>query len=139
MKYTILGIAVIAMSASISAHAGYSTSGSCDIQDSCPTANCTQLGVVSDPGCVGYNTLYIGSYKYGYCGSCANGYYEETNNRVVPGTSCRLTFTSCSGCPSPGQMASGGNKITSCYIPAWNTFSDNTGAGQYTGNCYYTL
>ncbi len=140
MKYTTLAIsAVIAITASVCAHAGYSTSGSCDISYSCATANCSQLGVVTSPGCTDYSTIYVGAYKYGYCGSCSSGYYEESNNRVVPGTSCRLTFTSCAGCPTPGQMASGGTKITQCYIPAWKTFSDNTGSGQYTGNCYYTL
>ena len=27
--------------------------------------------------------------------------------------------------------------ITACYIPSGSTFSDTTGSGTYTGNCYY--
>ncbi|MDE5615737.1 MAG: hypothetical protein K2I81_02810 [Alphaproteobacteria bacterium] len=60
---------------------------------------------------------------------CAAEYYGKTLN----GTS------GCTKCPSPGTSTAGENEdITSCYIPSGNKFSDSTGSGTYTGNCYYT-
>ena len=28
--------------------------------------------------------------------------------------------------------------VTECYIPSGNTFTDETGGGEFTGDCYYT-
>ena len=63
---------------------------------------------------------------------CARGYYGTSTN----GTS------GCTRCPASGGIygttaAAGSTVITSCYIPSGNTFSDSTGSGTYTGNCYY--
>lgn len=61
--------------------------------------------------------------------SCKPGYY--------------LSDGDCKRCPSSGGVYgttadknTGG--ITSCYIPSGNSFSDSTGSGTYTGNCYYS-
>lgn len=63
---------------------------------------------------------------------CAVGYYGRSTN----GTS------GCTRCPSSGGVygttaAAGSTAITSCYIPSGSSFSDGTGSGTYTGNCYY--
>ena len=61
--------------------------------------------------------------------SCYTGYY--------------LSGTSCVRCPSSGGVYgttvdknTGG--ITSCYIPSGTSFSDTSGSGTYTSNCYYS-
>ena len=64
---------------------------------------------------------------------CAVGYYGRSTN----GTS------GCTRCPASGGIygttaAAGSTAVTSCYIPSGTTFSDSTGSGTYTGNCYYT-
>ncbi len=58
---------------------------------------------------------------------CAKGYY---------GTS------GCTKCPSyggaPGTTKSAGStSVTKCYIPSGTTFSDPTGSGKFTADCYY--
>lgn len=63
---------------------------------------------------------------------CAVGYYGRSTN----GTS------GCTRCPSSGGVygttaTAGSTAITSCYIPEGSSFSDGTGSGTYTGNCYY--
>lgn len=64
-------------------------------------------------------------YKYG----CAAGYYQSS------GTGASMT---CTACESSGTNSVGSTAITSCYMPSGSSFSDTTGAGTYTGNCYYT-
>lgn len=63
---------------------------------------------------------------------CARGYYGSSMN----GT------TGCSRCPASGgaygtTASAGSTAITACYIPSGTSFSDTTGSGTYTGNCYY--
>lgn len=63
---------------------------------------------------------------------CAVGYYGRSKN----GTS------GCTRCPSSGGVygttaTAGSTAITSCYIPEGSSFSDGTGSGTYTGNCYF--
>lgn len=58
---------------------------------------------------------------------CAAGYYGTSTN----GTS------GCTQCPESGQSVAGSTDITSCYLPAGTTFSDSTGSGTYTADCYY--
>ena len=63
---------------------------------------------------------------------CAVGYYGNPTS----GSS------GCSRCPSSGgtygtTASAGSTSITSCYIPSGTSFSDSTGSGRYTGNCYY--
>ncbi len=64
---------------------------------------------------------------------CAAGYYGSP----------KTAGTGCTKCPSSGgvagQSAAGSTTITSCYIPSGSSFSDSTGSGTYTGNCYYKL
>lgn len=61
---------------------------------------------------------------------CAKGYYKSG--------------TACSRCPSSGGVygttaSTGATAITQCYLPSGTEFSDDTGSGTYTGNCYYSL
>ncbi len=63
---------------------------------------------------------------------CAAGYYGTPTN----GTS------GCTRCPSSGgaygtTAGAGATAPAACYIPAGAAFSDGTGSGTYTGNCYY--
>ncbi|MDE5615699.1 MAG: hypothetical protein K2I81_02605 [Alphaproteobacteria bacterium] len=66
-----------------------------------------------------------------YSYRCAEGYYGTTSN----GTS------GCTRCPASGGIygmsAAGSTTITACYIPSGTGFSDSTGSGIYTENCYY--
>lgn len=60
--------------------------------------------------------------------SCNKGYYKNG--------------TICTACPTSGGIAgttsaAGATSITSCYLPSGASFSDSTGSGTYTGNCYY--
>ncbi len=93
---------------------------------------------------------------------CANGYYGTPNSTTSGCTACpanatctaggNSTFTcnkgyykngtSCTRCPASGgtygtTSAAGATSITSCYLPSGTSFSDSTGSGTYTGNCYY--
>ena len=78
--------------------------------------------------CNTLKTLCVETTEY----RCAAGYYGTSTNGS----------TGCTKCPSSGnvagQSAAGSIAITSCYIPSGNTFSDSTGSGTYTGNCYYS-
>lgn len=53
------------------------------------------------------------------------------------------TGTSCTVCPPYGGVygtttAPGTTARTGCYLPTGTAFSDTTGSGTYTGNCYYS-
>lgn len=56
---------------------------------------------------------------------CGTGYYKN-------GTTC----TACSDGGTTSGYTNGGR--TECYIPSGTTFSDDSGTGTYTGNCYWT-
>lgn len=60
---------------------------------------------------------------YGYNYRCAAGYYGN-------GTTCTV-------CPGGGTSPAGTTTVSGCYIPSGRSFSDGTGSGKYTGNCYY--
>ena len=52
-------------------------------------------------------------------------------------------FSGCYRCPSSngvyGTTATvGGTSVAECYLPSGNTFSDETGSGTYSNNCYYS-
>ena len=52
-------------------------------------------------------------------------------------------FAGCYRCPSSGGVygttaGPGATSVTECYIPSGNTFSDDSGSGEYSGDCYYT-
>lgn len=60
--------------------------------------------------------------------ACKPGYY--------------LNSGKCTRCPSSGEtygttVDNNTGGITSCYIPSGTSFSDTSGAGTYTGDCYY--
>lgn len=58
---------------------------------------------------------------------CAAGYY------VSSGYGSNIY---CSPCPNGGTSYIGNISQSNCYLPAGN-FSDATGTGQYTSNCYW--
>lgn len=63
--------------------------------------------------------------------SCKAGYYYDSNDKT------------CTRCPSSGgvygtTVDKNTDGITSCYIPSGTAFSDTTGTGTYTENCYYS-
>lgn len=61
---------------------------------------------------------------------CEAGYYTTAS-------SPSSTMT-CIKCPDKGLSDEGNRKITGCYIPSGNTFTDSTGSGAITGGkCYY--
>ncbi|MDE6250537.1 MAG: hypothetical protein K2M34_02800 [Alphaproteobacteria bacterium] len=70
------------------------------------------------------NTCLDGGYEY----RCVSGYYGSPSNAT----------SGCTQCPTPGTSANGATSITSCYIPSGTTFSDTSGSGTYTANCYYS-
>lgn len=52
-------------------------------------------------------------------------------------------FAGCYRCPSSGGVygttaGPGATSVTECFIPSGNTFSDDSGSGEYSGDCYYT-
>ena len=54
-----------------------------------------------------------------------------------------LSGTSCVRCPSSGgvygtTVDQNTDGITSCYLPAGSSFSDNIGSGTYSADCYYS-
>lgn len=110
-------------------------------------------------------TYCIGSTAYARCDTgittyqCASGYYGTATSGSAGCTICpsnatcsggnNSTFvcnkgyykngTSCTACPSSGTTSTtGATAITQCYIPTGTSFSDSTGSGTYTGNCYYS-
>jgi len=61
--------------------------------------------------------------------ACERGYYKSGGN--------------CNTCPSLGgvagtTVAANATSITQCYLPAASQFSENSGQGTYTANCFYT-
>ena len=90
--------------------------------------------------------------------ACASGYYGTATSGTSGCTACPSNATcsggngstfscnkgyyksgsSCTACPSDGTTSgSGATSVSSCYIPSGTSFSDGTGSGSYTGNCYY--
>ena len=73
----------------------------------------------------------ISSYTCEY--RCADNYYGSPSSALA----------GCTVCPSSGgvagQSVAGDNStITRCYIPSGTSFSDSTGSGTYTANCYWS-
>ncbi|MDE6481849.1 MAG: hypothetical protein K2L25_03470 [Alphaproteobacteria bacterium] len=158
MKTIIIsGLSVIA--AFTQAHAEYNCCGKCPYGTSASvcTENCchAKYGVIggqtrySDPDNNGVITITkytdtvtcatsASGSNFVRCGVqnsyiCAQGYYGSPT----------LLNKTCTKCPSSGGVAgtttgTGATKITECYIPAGTAFSDTTGAGTYSENCYYS-
>lgn len=63
---------------------------------------------------------------------CAAGYYGASTNG----------YTGCTRCPSSGGVygtsTAGSTSITSCFLPSGTSFSDDSGSGTYTNNCYFS-
>ena len=84
------------------------------------------------PGWHIYTTCNPGYYLSGStCVPCAVGTFKSTT-----GTGA------CESCPSSGGIAgttasTGAKAKTECYLPSGTSFSDGTGSGTYTGNCYW--
>lgn len=82
-----------------------------------------------------------------WVGLCVSSVYADTCAVSSTTYSCYtgyyLSGTSCVRCPSSGgvygttvDQNTGG--ITSCYLPAGSSFSDNIGSGTYSADCYYS-
>jgi len=94
---------------------------------------------------------------------CAKGYYGTATSASSGCTKCPANATCgggngsgficdkgyykngaiCARCPSSGGVYgttadAGATSITSCYLSSGTTFSDNTGSGTYTSDCYYS-
>ena len=78
---------------------------------------------------------------------CIGGVWAACEETGTVYTACKpgyyLDSGDCVRCPSSGGVYgttvdknTGG--ITSCYIPSGNSFSDSSGSGTYSGNCYYS-
>lgn len=71
----------------------------------------------------------------------SNAWAECVENPLTY-TSCKpgyyLSGTLCVVCPDGGTSADKNkNGIGACYLPTGSSFSDSTGSGEYTNNCYY--
>ncbi len=141
------------------AHAAYNCCGKCMYDHSNPacTENCCDsigttesspdanhiISVITKTQTVTCATSSTGSNMVscriqGSC-KCEQGYYGNPAYNLLSG-GCTGT---CTRCPSSGGVygttaSSGATSITECYIPSGGTFSDDTGSGIYTGNCYYS-
>ena len=112
----------------------------------------------------GYESAYIcdKTCTRVYSHQCAAGYYGTATSASAGCTKCpsnasctggnNSTFvcnqgyykngSKCERCPASGGVygttaSAGSTSITSCYLPSGTSFSDSTGSGTYTGNCYY--
>lgn len=100
--------------------------------------NTSSDGIVTTKSCSN-SSLYNPSTKVVsntcLCGvatpQCDVGYYQSSTRPFA-----------CEPCPSSGGIygttaAVGATSITECYLPAGREFSDATGSGIYTDDCYY--
>lgn len=94
----------------------------------CPS-ECPDRLAWSDVSGANYQTICGGTLLNPSCKyRCKQGYYG--------------TDKSCTRCPSSGGVYgttadAGATAITECYIPSGTAFSDTSGSGTYTGDCYY--
>lgn len=97
----------------------------------CPNCNSTNWEDITEPK--GYAKRTVATCINSNCEKkleyrCSAGYYGSSTN----GT------TGCTACPNGGTSVAGSNtSITSCYLPTGTKFSDTSGSGEYTENCYY--
>ena len=73
---------------------------------------------------------------------CADGYYG-TAKGTSDSNPTATTMSGCTVCPTSGglkgtSVAGDNATITKCYIPSGTSFSDSTGSGTYSNNCYWT-
>lgn len=116
---------------------------------SCPTYETTATYSCS---CQNKKTTY----------KCASGYYGTATSSSAGCTACPDNATcaggngstfvcavgyyksgsACVQCPASGGVygatsGTGATSITECCLPSGTSFSDTSGSGTYTGNCYY--
>lgn len=60
---------------------------------------------------------------------CKENYY------AISGTG--TSSINCTACISSGRSEIGNSSVTGCYMPKDSSFSDSSGTGIYTANCYY--
>lgn len=80
-------------------------------------------------------TVAAGTYVKTANGSavlCEAGHYCPGGNKIYYGS-----IGGQANCPTPGTSGTGKSAITDCYIPKGTPFSDETGSGKYTADCYY--
>lgn len=65
--------------------------------------------------------------------TCQTGSYCSGGDSIYYGST-----GGANSCPVPGTSVAGATAITNCYIPKGASFSDSTGSGIYTDDCYYT-
>lgn len=124
------------------------------------TSDATKRGDCEEWSCVSYtggpqfavyfcetcNTGYVFNTLSGNCGTdtgytyptCVEGALSCAAGQYVASTKDR-----CVDCPSDsygnkGTSKSGATSITDCYIPTGSKFSNSTGSGEYSSNCFYT-
>lgn len=151
---------------SVSSSCSYDSSCTSTLTCNCSTSSTgstNKYGIVAtttqkqDVYCVGqtaYSQCVAGTTTY----KCASGYYGTATSLSAGCTACPANATcaggngstfrcnanyyksgaACQPCPNGGKSAAGATSITSCYLPSGTTFSDSTGSGTYTENCYYS-
>ena len=72
--------------------------------------------------------------KSGVNPTCENGTFDEDSCTCFCNAGYYQNGDACNKCPDNGTSAAGATSITQCYV---TTFSDATGSGVYTSNCYY--
>lgn len=150
-KYTLIA-GVLLVSVTGAAFAGGTGNGGACQKDS----DCRQdlgLGCANIPDggvSLGRFCGCLNSYGYAdhnmYCSSvgCPTGYLRNNRECGASVKECCIcdagyygdpsTGGTCIKCPSDGTSNKGATKITECYA---RSFSDTTGSGEYTSNCYY--
>lgn len=92
--------------------------------DTCPNTTWTDVSGQN------YQVRCNDSQRLTYCENrCKQGYYGSS--------------TACERCLASGgtygtTSGPGASAITECYLPSGTSFSNSTGSGTYTDNCYYT-
>jgi hypothetical protein len=99
----------------------------CSLSEVCNSN--AQGAAFCDPKCeAGYEPNWNGNNDE--CRACANTSYSDGNH------------TSCKNCPGFDSLATGTSTthayITSCFIPATQSFTDTLGAWKFQSNCSYT-
>lgn len=103
--------------------------------DWCPYAAWISLSTGYETRCITTSGLTGCEYR------CAPNYYGTAKGTGLP-TASGPKMSGCTACPSSGgvagKSAAGTTAITGCYIPSGSSFSDSTGGGTYTADCYWT-
>ncbi len=90
-----------------------------------------------------YKTILFACAVVAYAGAVRADCVATTKTYTACKPGYYLSGGDCISCPSSGGVAgrtadNNTGDITSCYIPSGTSFSDGTGSGVYSGNCYYS-